>query len=117
MNAEQRQAAACCAALLDSTFFKAFSEPARNAAFREVVLLGRADIGTIAEKLPQDRSVISRHLRVLTEAGVLRASRDGRRTLYEVNTKVIEQRLLEMLEITRHLQDATLPPSERKEAP
>lgn len=108
MNARQSQAAACCAALLDSTFFKAFSEPARNAAFREVVLLGRADIGTIAERLPQDRSVISRHLRILTEAGVLRASREGRRTLYEVNTVVIEQRLQEMLEITRLLREANM---------
>ncbi len=107
MNLRQRQAAANCAGLIDSLFFKAFSEPARNAAFREVVLLGRADIGTIAKKLPQDRSVISRHLRILTEAGVLQVSHEGRRTLYQVNTAVIELRLQEMLEITRHLREAT----------
>ncbi len=106
MNTRQRQAAASCAALLDSSFFKAFSEPARNAAFREVILLGQADIGTIAERLPQDRSVISRHLRILTEADILRASRKGRHTLYEVNTETIEQRLLEMLEVTRLLKAA-----------
>ena len=103
----QRQAAASCAALLDSTFFKAFSEPARNGVFQEVILHGRADIGTIAKRLPQDRSVVSRHLRILTEAGILHACREGRRTLYEVNTDVIEQRLQEMLDVTRLLKDAT----------
>jgi len=99
----REQAANQCAAVLDEKFFKAFSEPARAAAFREVVILGRADIGAIAERLPQDRSVVSRHLQVLAEARILRATREGRRTFYEVNAGEIERRLEEMLEITRLL--------------
>ncbi len=106
MKSTPANAADCCAALLDSRFFKAFSEPARNDVFREVVLLGRADIGTIASRLPQDRSVVSRHLQKLTEAGAVRASRVGRRICYQVNVDEIERRLAEMLEITRQLRQA-----------
>ena len=29
---------------------------------RQLILLGRADIGAIAARLPQDRSVVARHL-------------------------------------------------------
>jgi DNA-binding transcriptional ArsR family regulator len=99
----RKEAARRCAAVLDESFFKAFAEPARIAAFREVVLLGRADIGAIAARLPQERSVVSRHLQVLADAGALKAAKDGRRILYEVNADEIARRLEAMLAITRQL--------------
>jgi DNA-binding transcriptional ArsR family regulator len=68
--------------------------------------LGEADIGAIAERLPQDRSVVSRHLQVLAEADALRATRDGRHVLYEVNASAIARKLEEMLKITRQLEAA-----------
>jgi len=67
------------------------------------VLLGDADIGAIAACLPQDRSVVSRHLQVLADAGVLTAQKEGRRIVYTVNAAEIERRLVEMLELTRQL--------------
>ena len=109
MTLTRKQAAGRCAAVLDEKFFKAFSEPARTAAFREVVLLGRADIGTIAARLPQDRSVVSRHLQVLADAGALRLTKDGRRIVYEVDAAEIERQLTQMLEITRLLRGCTEP--------
>lgn len=99
----RQEAAQQCAAVLDERFFKAFSEPARAAVFQQVVLLGHADIGAIAACLPQDRSVVSRHLQVLADAGVLTARKEGRRVFYSVNTAEIERRLVEMLELTRQL--------------
>jgi DNA-binding transcriptional ArsR family regulator len=106
VTSARQQAAQRCAAVLDEKFFKAFSEPARAAVFQQVVLLGCAEIKAIAECLPQDRSVVSRHLQVLADAGVLKARKDGRRTLYEVNAAEIERRLIEMLELTRQLRAA-----------
>ncbi len=115
MELTRKQAARHCAAVLDEKFFKALSEPARTAAFQQVVMLGRADIGAIAERLPQDRSVISRHLQALADADILRKTRDGRRTLYEVNVDEIERQLLQMLEITRCLREAQDAGSNHKE--
>ena len=103
MTATRQQAALQCAAVLDEKFFKAFSEPTRAAVFQQVVLLGDADIGAIAACLPQDRSVVSRHLQVLADAGVLTARKEGRRIFYTVNAPEIERRLTEMLELTRQL--------------
>lgn len=103
MKLTRAQAAEQCAAIFDEKFFKAFAEPARTAVFKEVVLSGRADIGSIAKRLPQDRSVISRHLRILAEAGALRAEKEGRHIFYQVDSTRIEQQLQQMLDITRCL--------------
>ncbi len=106
MTPQRERAAQQCAAVLDGRFFKAFAEPARVQAFQKVVLLGTADIGAIAEGLPQDRSVVSRHLQVLADAGVLKVRKAGRHVLYEVAADEIEARLLQMLELTRALRTA-----------
>ena len=103
MKLTRAQAAEQCAAIFDEKFFRAFAEPARTAVFREVVLHGRADVGSIAKRLPQDRSVISRHLQILAEAGALRAEKEGRHIFYEVDSARIERQLQQMLDITRCL--------------
>jgi hypothetical protein len=61
----RQEAARQCVAVFDTGFFKALCEPARIAVLRELILLGRADIAAIADRLPQDRSVIARHLQQL----------------------------------------------------
>lgn len=71
--------------VLDSPLFKALQEQARVAVLRQLLLLGRADVGQIAESLPQERSVISRHLQQLLEAGIVRVERAGRHRIYEVD--------------------------------
>jgi len=72
-------------------------------------------VGTIAERLPQDRSVISRHLQVLAEAGVLRPTKDGRRVFYEVNAEEIERQLMQVLAITRQLRACASQPDQEIE--
>jgi len=103
MKSIRKRAAKQCAEVFDEKFFKAFSEPARVTIFQQVVLLGDADIGAISECLPQDRSVVSRHLQVLANAGVLTARKEGRRVFYGVNASEIERQLVQMLELTRQL--------------
>ncbi|MFX0203427.1 MAG: ArsR/SmtB family transcription factor [Candidatus Hodarchaeota archaeon] len=69
----------------DSKFFKTLSEPVRLDILKFLIQNGRADIGTIAEHMPQDRSVISRHLNLMHEAGILNCEKETRHMFYEVN--------------------------------
>ncbi len=64
--------------VLDSKFFKSLSEPVRVQILRYLLLHGRTDIGTIANNLPQDRSVISRHLNLMQEVGILNCEKESR---------------------------------------
>lgn len=81
------------ARLLDDPIFAALQEPARVAVLRRVMELGRADITEIADGLPQERSVISRHLVQLRAAGLLRDQRIGRQRYYQVDGPAIVTRL------------------------
>ncbi len=58
-----------------------------------MVLLGRSDIGTIAKTLPQDRSVIARHLQQMERAGIVRAETEGRHTYYDIDGPAIASRI------------------------
>ena len=69
---------------LDSDFLKALSEPTRVHILKLLIARGSLDVGEIAEHLPQERSVISRHLKVLKDAGLVRVQRDGRRRVYQL---------------------------------
>jgi DNA-binding transcriptional ArsR family regulator len=70
---------------LNSKLFKALSEPVRAEILKYLLINGRSDIGTIAENLPQDRSVISRHLSLMSEAGILSSKKEARHVYYEIN--------------------------------
>jgi DNA-binding transcriptional ArsR family regulator len=73
---------------LDSKIIKALTEPARAQILKFLMLNGRSDISTIAENLPQDRSVISRHLNMLAEAGIVIAEKETRHRFYTINGAV-----------------------------
>lgn len=84
MNARER-AAGRIVELLETPLLRALSEPARLDVLRVLLVDGASDIAAIAERLPQDRSVISRHLKTLLDAGVVRSQKDGRRVVYEID--------------------------------
>jgi DNA-binding transcriptional ArsR family regulator len=46
---------------------------------------GARPVGEIARRLPVSRPAVSQHLRVLREAGLVRARREGARRLYAVD--------------------------------
>jgi DNA-binding transcriptional ArsR family regulator len=76
----------------DLKFFKTMSEPVRLEILKFLMINGRSDIGTIAEHMPQDRSVISRHLNLLHESGILNSEKETRHIFYEINgTAFIEK--------------------------
>ncbi len=70
---------------LDSKIFKALTDPTRTQLLKFLMLHGRADIGTIADHFPQDRSVISRHLNRMGEAGILIVEKETRHRYYSLN--------------------------------
>lgn len=82
---------------LDDPLLSALADPTRARLIRALVQLGPADISTIAESFPQDRSVISRHLRILHEAGLVRASKEGRHVWYALDGPALLQRLEALL--------------------
>jgi DNA-binding transcriptional ArsR family regulator len=81
----RERAAAKVIDVLDSPFLRALTEPARLEVLRVLLVHGPGDIAAIAEKLPQDRSVISRHLKVLEDAEIVRGHRDGRHRIYTID--------------------------------
>lgn len=94
-------AAEACAKVLDTLFFKALCEPARISLIQALVLKGRADVGTLANEVPQDRSVVARHLQLMQRAGLLISSTEGRNTFYEIDTRSILGRLEEITSLMK----------------
>ncbi len=80
-----RAAAQGVVELLDSAFLRALTEASRLEVLRVLLLTGTSSIGELAAQLPQDRSVISRHLQVLESAGLVQSEWRGRDRLYTLD--------------------------------
>lgn len=93
----------CCNALnsfLSPRLFKALGDPNRVALLARLAEVdGEATVSRIAETLPIDLSVVSRHLAILREAGVLESERRGKEVFYRV-------RINELTALLRNLADA-----------
>jgi DNA-binding transcriptional ArsR family regulator len=68
----------------------ALADPTRRKVF-ELVRKQPRPVGALAEKLPISRPAVSQHLKVLTGAGLVRASTDGTRRIYTVNPTGLEK--------------------------
>ncbi|MGC4190692.1 MAG: metalloregulator ArsR/SmtB family transcription factor [Thermomicrobiales bacterium] len=64
--------------------FEALADPVRRDIL-DLLRSGECEAGAIAARFPISRPAISRHLRVLREAGLVSARLDGRRRLYRVH--------------------------------
>jgi DNA-binding transcriptional ArsR family regulator len=64
----------------------ALGDPTRRAVL-ELVRTDELPVGDIARRLPVSRPAVSQHLRVLKEAGLVRARRAGNRRLYSVDAR------------------------------
>lgn len=80
--------AECCSrlsGLLSPEFFKALADPRRQAIlFRLATAGGEWTVSQVAEEVPIDISVVSRHLAQLRDAGILEAERQGKEVHYSV---------------------------------
>jgi len=68
--------------VLASGLFKALSDPTRVAILAALLDGSEATVGEVARCCPVDFSVVSRHLGVLREAGVVQSRKSGREVRY-----------------------------------
>ncbi len=87
--------------LMDSRFFKSLAEPVRLDIIKLMMVKGESDIGTLAASMPQDRSVISRHLSNMVDAGIVNARKEGRHVFYTLNGDQFVGRFEDILEAIR----------------
>ncbi|HVG75707.1 MAG TPA: metalloregulator ArsR/SmtB family transcription factor [Thermoleophilaceae bacterium] len=64
--------------------FSALADPTRRQIFERLARRPRP-VGELAEGLPVSRPAVSQHLKVLADAGLVVATRDGNRRLYRVD--------------------------------
>ena len=64
--------------------FQALSDPTRRAVL-DLLRRGSQPAGQIAEAFPVSRPAISKHLRLLRRAHLVREHREGRNRVYELN--------------------------------
>jgi DNA-binding transcriptional ArsR family regulator len=69
--------------------FNALADPTRREIFERLARRPRP-VGELAEGLPVSRPAVSQHLRVLSDAGLVVATRDGSRRLYRVDPKGVD---------------------------
>lgn len=69
---------------------QAFADPAR---FRivEAMKSGECAVGDIVERMDIRQSGVSRHLRILTEAGIVQMRPDGQRRLYSLRREAFDR--------------------------
>jgi DNA-binding transcriptional ArsR family regulator len=64
--------------------FSALADPTRRQIFERLARRPRP-VGELADGLPVSRPAVSQHLRVLADAGLVVATREGNRRLYRVD--------------------------------
>jgi len=107
---DREKIAQACVNTLDTEFFTALCEPVRVALIRTLIVKGRSDIQTLAEDFSQDRSVISRHLKVLQRARIVTAEKIGRHQYFQLDGQFILQRLSAMTSIMQDIIPICCPP-------
>ena len=72
---------------------RALADPTRRGIL-ELLRDGELTAGEISERFPMSNAVVSKHLAVLKEAGLVRDIRRGKYIFYELNTSVLEDVLV-----------------------
>jgi DNA-binding transcriptional ArsR family regulator len=70
--------------------FAALADPTRRRLL-ELLAAGERSAGELAAEFDISRPGVSRHLRVLREAGLVRARGDGQRRLYSVDPGALDE--------------------------
>ena len=72
------------------TVFQALADPAR---FRivEAMKSGELAVGDIVERMDIHQSGVSRHLRILSEAGIVQMRPDGQKRLYSLRRETFDR--------------------------
>jgi DNA-binding transcriptional ArsR family regulator len=68
---------------MTTTTFEVLAEPSRR-AIMDLLLAGERPVGELVSALAMSQPAVSRHLRVLREAGLVRSRVDAQRRLYRI---------------------------------
>lgn len=79
--------------------FEALGDPGRRALVEAVAARGDATATELAAGLPVSRQAVSKQLATLADAGLLRSTRSGRETRYEVTPEPLEAAVAWMVEV------------------
>ena len=92
---------------IDFDFYKTLFDPVRSKILVYIASSGKKSVNEIAENFTQDRSVISRHLDLMSRYGIVNKTKINRYVFYEVNSKFIldkfegtTENLKKLIEIT-----------------
>jgi DNA-binding transcriptional ArsR family regulator len=83
------------------TIFQALSDPARLRIV-EVMKSGEWSVGDVVDRMEIQQSGVSRHLRILAEAGIVQMRPDGQKRLYSLRREAFEQLEAWVAEYRRH---------------
>ena len=79
--------------------FAALGDPGRRSLVEAVAARGSATATELAAELPITRQAVAKQLSALADAGLLRATRAGRETRYEVTPEPLDDALAWMVEV------------------
>lgn len=96
-------------ALVDSAFVRALADSSRLEVFRVLLLNGPGNVGELSSQLPFDRSVVSRHLKLLEDAGIVRSQWHGRERRFAVDATTFVGTLEAIASNARRLVDLCCP--------
>jgi DNA-binding transcriptional ArsR family regulator len=94
----------------DARFFKTLAEPVRIQILSYLMRNGRSDIGSITENMPQDRSVVSRHLNQMHAVGMLCCEKETRHVYYTINAQTFVDKLERFLTLIKESISVCCPP-------
>ena len=83
------------------TLFQALSDPARLRIV-EVMKSGECSVGDIVDRMEIEQSGVSRHLRILAEAGIVQMRPDRQKRLYSLRREAFEQLEIWVAQYRRH---------------
>lgn len=70
--------------------FQALADPTRRLIL-EALVTGESPVNELVARLPIHQSGVSRHLRILADAGFVRTRADGQRRLYSLRPEPFQQ--------------------------
>ena len=92
---------------IDFDFYKALFDPVRSKILVYIASSGKKSINEIAENFTQDRSVISRHLDLMSRYGIVSKTKVNRFVFYEVNSAFILNKFEGTTESLKKLMEVT----------
>ncbi len=97
--------------LFSPQLFKALCEPMRIKILRELLQRGPQTVSAIAACCPVDISVVSRHLGLLRDCGVLAGERRGKEIYYRLEARALARVFRDLADLIERCCDSAETPN------